>query len=105
MRIIYILPHPISEAIKKYYLKLMTSNESVDVLHRVRFIVPEYYHFFPKEYPLTKLLYYSSRTIQQIKRIVGDNYAYLVTGQAGETDYLLAHALHMPLYQGNLQLA
>ena len=46
--IIYVLPFPISEEVKKYYFKLLNLLDVENFEERIKFIVPSCWNVFPK---------------------------------------------------------
>ena len=57
----------------------------------------------PLNLSLSQLLYYSPKTLDKIKRIVGNSYSYIVPSSPSNDYVHLCDYLNIPLYGGNPQ--
>ena len=102
IEIIYILPCQIADEILIYYFSLLESIGVKDIEKRLHLIVPEAVDYFPNNYSLSKLLYLSPRTIQQIKELTLDRYAYIVPGIISPLEEKISYLLEKPIFMGNI---
>ena len=101
IEIIYILPCQIEDEILTYYFSLLESIGVKNIENRLHLIVPEATDYFPKNYSLAKLLYLSPKTIEQIKDITLDRYAYIVPGIISPLEEKISCLLEKPIFMGN----
>ncbi len=57
----------------------------------------------PVSLSLTQLLYYSTKTLNKIKKIVKNNYSYIVPSTPSNDYIHICHYLAVPLYGSNPQ--
>ena len=102
IEIIYILPCQITDEILIYYFSLLESIGVKNIEKRLHLIVPEAVDYFPNNYSLSKLLYLSPKTIQQIKELTLDRYAYIVPGIISPLEEKISYLLEKPIFMGNI---
>ena len=101
IEIIYILPCQIPDEILTYYFSLLESIGVKNIENRLHLIIPEATEYFPNNYSLSKLLYLSPKTIQQIKDLTIDRYTYIVPGIISPLEENISHLLEKPIFMGN----
>jgi len=101
IEIIYILPCQIPDEILTYYFSLLESIGIKNIEDRLHLIVPEASEYFPNNYSLSKLLYLSPKTIDQIKTLISDRYAYIVPGIISSLEENISYLLDKPIFMGN----
>ena len=101
LEIIYILPCQIPDEILTYYFSLLESIGIKNIENRLHLIIPEASDYFPKNFSLSKLLYLSPKTIQQIKEITIDRYTYIVPGIISPLEENISFLLEKPIFMGN----
>ena len=102
IEMIYILPCQITDEILIYYFSLLESIGVKNIDKRLHLIVPEAADYFPNNYSLAKLLYLSPRTIEQIKELTVDRYAYIVPGIISPLEEKISYLLEKPIFMGNI---
>ena len=102
IEMIYILPCQITDEILIYYFSLLESIGVKNIDKRLHLIVPEAADYFPNNYSLAKLLYLSPRTIEQIKELTLDRYAYIVPGIISPLEEKISYLLEKPIFMGNI---
>ena len=101
IEIIYILPCQIPDEILTYYFSLLESIGVKNIENRLHLIIPEATEYFPNNYSLSKLLYLSPKTIQQIKDLTIDRYTYIVPGIISPLEENISYLLEKPIFMGN----
>ena len=101
LEIIYILPCQIPDEILTYYFSLLESIGIKNIENRLHLIIPEASDYFPHNYSLSKLLYLSPKTIQQIKELTIDRYTYIVPGIISPLEENISFLLEKPIFMGN----
>ena len=101
LEIIYILPCQIPDEILTYYFSLLESIGVKNIENRLHLIIPEATEYFPNNYSLSKLLYLSPKTIQQIKDLTIDRYTYIVPGIISPLEENISYLLEKPIFMGN----
>ncbi|CAF0958808.1 unnamed protein product [Rotaria sordida] len=110
--IIYVSPMSVNDEILQYYNRLINlrdlveegSEQSVPSIpknanERFIIIVPEALHRFPgHNMCLSTILKYSPKALKQIKTLIKDRSAYLVTGISHMDDLYISEYLNIPLY-------
>lgn len=66
-------------------------------------ITPEHNSKLPINLSLTQHLLYSSKTLNKIKKLISNNYAYIVPSTPSNDYILLCNELNVPLYGSNPQ--
>ena len=97
IEIIYITPYQIPEEILSYYYSILENIGITNLDKRVHFIIPEACEFLPLNYSLSKLLYFSYRTILEIKSLVFGKKCYIMPGIIGDIEEKLSVALNIPM--------
>lgn len=100
MRVIYVSPIELSREIINYFYKLLELGSEERLSHKIVILTLEKCRFFQLDMPLSQILYYSSRTLEKIKRIVGKNYAYIVPSRPSNDYVHICDYLNIPLYSG-----
>ena len=95
--IIYILPYELPEEIISYYFSIMEKLGIKDIDNRVTFIVPEATDYLPLNYSLSKLLFFSKKSIEKIKNLVKNKKCYIIPGIVGDIEENLSVALNIPM--------
>ena len=103
LEIIYILPFNISDEILSYYYSTLKAVGIENIEKRVHFLVPEACDFLPNNFSLSKLLYLSPKTLNQIKILSKNKYSYIIPGIVGEIEECLSYILEIPMLMGNLE--
>jgi hypothetical protein len=67
---------------------------------RLLFFTPSSAHLFPKHFSLSKLLYYSSKTLNQLKIITEDLPTLLIPGNPSNELIKICHFLKCYLFSG-----
>ncbi len=101
IEIIYILPCQIQDEILTYYFSLLESIGVKNIEDRLHLIVPEASEYLPSNYSLSKLLYLSPITINQIKTLTVEKYAYIVPGIISPLEEYISYLLEQPIFMGN----
>lgn len=97
VEIIYIVPYELPEQILSYYYSILENLGISNLENRVHFIIPEASEFLPLNYSLSKLLYFSHRTLLEIKSLVFGKNCYIIPGIVGEIEEKLSIALNIPM--------
>jgi hypothetical protein len=98
-------PISLSKEILNYYTKLLELACEEKIGHKLIILTPEYSQSqkLPVNVSLTQLLYYSSKTLNKIKKIVKNQYSYIVPSTPSMDYVNLCHYLSIPLYGGHPQ--
>ncbi|CAF3409746.1 unnamed protein product [Rotaria sp. Silwood1] len=110
--VIYVSPMPVNDEILQYYNRLvslralveqgseqLTFSTSNNANERFVIIVPESLHKFPgHNMCLATILKYSPKALKQIKTMIKDRSAYLVTGISHIDDLYISEYLDIPIY-------
>ena len=99
--IIYITPYEINEDIIKYYYSILEKLGIKNIESRLIFVVPDANKFLPFYFNLSKLLFFSPKTLKQIKKIIKNDYAYIVPGITNEIEEKISVYLNIPILSGN----
>lgn len=95
-----------SEIVMEYYQRLFAlqaDSSSVDLMHRIKFVVAENSTVFPNWFSLSMKLCYSPIAISTILSLTKGKPAYIVGGiGASKEDTKLAYALNLPLICGDI---
>ena len=103
LEIIYILPFNLSEEILSYYYSTLKSVGIENIEKRIHFLIPEASEYMPNNYSLSKLLYLSPKTLNQIKILSRNKYPYIIPGMVGPMEEYLSFSLEIPILMGNLE--
>ena len=103
IEIIYILPFNISEEILSYYYTTLKDLGIDNIESKVHFLIPEACEFLPNNYSLSKLLYLSPKTMNQIKILTRNKYSYIIPGIVNQVEEYLSYILEIPILMGNLE--
>ena len=101
VKIIYIFPFNLSDEILSYYYGALEAVGVKDIKDRVQFLIPEACENFPEYFSLSKLLYLSPKTLNMIKILCKNKFAYIVPGIVGEIEEYLSYLLDIPILMGN----
>ena len=101
IEIIYIIPHPIPDEILSYYFSVLESIGITNIENRLHFIIPDATEFCPPNYSLTKLLYLSQKTINQIKELTKNKFSYIIPGITSPLEENISYLLNIPIFMGN----
>ena len=99
--IIYITPYEINEDIIKYYYSILEKLGIKNIESRLIFVVPDANKFLPYYFSLSKLLFFSPKTLKQIKKIIKNENAYIVPGIINEIEEKISVYLNIPILSGN----
>ena len=97
LEIIYIIPYELPEEIISYYFSIMDKLGIKDIDNRVHFIIPEACEFLPLNYSLTKLVYFSKKSLDKIKNLIKYKKSYIIPGIVGKMEEYLSVALNIPM--------
>ena len=97
LEIIYIIPYELPEEIISYYFSIMDKLGIKNIDNRVHFIIPEAGEFLPLNYSLTKLLYFSRKSLEKIKNLIKYKKSYIVPGIVGNMEEYLSVELNIPI--------
>ena len=103
LEIIYILPFHLSEEIVSYYYTTLKAVGIDNIEKRVHFLIPESCEFFPNNFCLSKLLYLSPKTLNQINILTRNKYSYIIPGMVNQIEEYLSYILEVPILMGNLE--
>lgn len=96
MNIIYVSPIEMTEETINYYYKIMELGEVQHYKDRIQFIQCE--HFFTYHHlTLSEKIYYDSKAVREIKKLIKGTQAVIVPGEIQEASWYLADALNTPL--------
>ena len=101
IEIIYILPFQINDEILTYYVSLLEHLGVKNIEDRLHFFVPEAAEFFPVNYNLSKLIYFSPKLIKEIKLLTQNKEAYIIPGEISDLEEKLCCILEKPILMGN----
>ena len=101
IEILYILPFQINDEILTYYISLLENIGIKNIEDRLHFFVPEAAEFFPSNYSLVKLIYFSHKLISEIKSLVKYKEAYIIPGEISNLEERLSCLLEKPIMMGN----
>lgn len=101
VHIIYISSFEIPEDVISYYVSILNTIGITNVKERIHFLVPDACTLLPRHYCLSSLLYFSSITCNKIKKIVQNNYAYIIPGIPSKYDSRIALYLEYPILYNN----
>ena len=93
--IVYVSPIAMSEETVNYYYKILELGEVEGFRERVRFVECERNGYFDGE-TLNRRLYYSSRTLREIKGLIKGGQAVVVPGEMCEAAWYVVAALGTP---------
>ena len=100
VKIIYIIPYELPDEIISYYFSIMDNLGIKDIDNRVQFIIPEAANYLPLNYSLTKLLFFSPKSLEKIKNFVGKKKSYIIPGLVGDFEEYISVALNIPMLMG-----
>ena len=101
IEIIYILPFNINDEILTYYVSLLENMGIKNIEDRLHFFVPEAVDFFPSNYCLSKLIYFSPRLISEIKSLIKYKEAYIIPGEISHLEEIICYLFEKPIMMGN----
>ena len=96
IEIIYIIPFELPEEIISYYYSILEKLGIKNIEKRVTFLVPEATEYLPLNYSLSKLLFFSNKTLQKIKNITRNKNSYIIPGIIGDIEEQLSFVLNIP---------
>ena len=102
LEIIYILPFNLSEEILSYYYSTLKTVGIENIEKKIHFLIPEASEYLPNNYSLSKLLYLSPKTLNQIKILTRNKYPYIIPGIVSPMEEYLSYILEIPILMGNL---
>ena len=97
LEILYILPYELPEEIISYYFSILEKMGIKNIDTRIKFIVPEATEYLPLNYSLTKLLFFSKKTLEKIKILTKNKKSYIIPGIIGDIEENLSVALNIPM--------
>ena len=97
LKIIYIIPYELPDEIISYYFSIMEKLGIKDIDTRVYFIIPEAGNYLPLNYSLSKLLFFSKKSLEKIKNIVKNQKCYIIPGIVGPIEEYLSVELNIPI--------
>ena len=97
VEIIYIIPYNLPEEIISFYYSILENIGITNLEKRVHFFVPNSTEFLPLNYSLSKLLFLSQKTINEIKKLVYNKKCYIIPGIIGDIEEKLSLALNIPM--------
>ena len=97
------MPFNLSEDILSYYYTTLEAVGIEDIKNRVQFLIPEACEDFPNNFSLSKLLYLSPKTLNQIKFKCQNKYSYIIPGMVGQIEENLSYILDIPILMGNIE--
>ena len=101
LEIIYILPFYLNEEILTYYISLLENLGIKNIEDRLHILIPEAAEYFPTNYNLSKLIYFSPKMIQEIKSITKIKEAYIIPGEISDIEERLSYIFEKPILMGN----
>ena len=101
LSIIYVCPFELSEETINYYYKILELGDVELFQDRVRFVSCQPSPHF-QGLSLAKKLYYSPKTLKQIKQIVNISKAFIVPGEPEQADWYIVDSLKLPIF-GNFR--
>ena len=102
LEIIYIFPYNISEEVLSYYYSNLEKMGVENIEKRVHFLVPEACEYLPNNFSLSKLLYLSPKSLNQIKILTKNKFTYIIPGVVGPIEEYLSYNLEIPILMSNL---
>lgn len=96
-------PFRLTDDILNYYQKLCEFKGDARILDNFTFIYPVEHEKFPKTFTTSKLLYYSHKTMMQLKELIKGKNAYIVPAIVSEEDVKISLFLNCPLLGPNLE--
>ena len=102
LEIIYILPFNLNDEILTYYISLLENIGIKNIEDRLHFFVPEATEFFPSNYNLAKLIYFSPKLISEIKSMIKYKETYIIPGEISHLDERLCYIFDKPIMMGNI---
>ena len=97
IEIIYIIPYELPEGIISYYFSILDKLGIKNINQRVTFLIPDATDYLPLNYSLSKLLFFSKKTLQKIKNLVKNKNSYIIPGIIGNIEEQLSLALNIPI--------
>ena len=101
LEIIYISPYKIQEEILRYYFSILENVGIMNIEERFHLIIPDSVENFPPNYSLSNLVYFSKKCQIQIKKIIGNKFAYIVPGIPNNIEEKLSYILDIPVLMGD----
>lgn len=95
--VVYVVPAPLPEEVRDYYMKLLSVGGCENTAPRLRFICPENYNRLPSTLSLATQLLYSPRALKRIMIFIGDRPAYIIPNAVGADDIRVSMRLNIPL--------
>ena len=102
LEIIYIFPFNVSEEVLSYYYSNLEKVGVENIEKRVHFLVPEACEYLPNNFSLSKLLYLSPKTLNQIRILTRNKFTYIIPGIVGPIEEQLSYNLKIPILMSNL---
>lgn len=102
LEIIYIFPYNVPEEVLAYYYSNLEKVGIENIKKRVHFLVPEACEYLPNNFSLSKLLYLSPKTLNQIKILTRNKFTYIIPGVVGPIEEYLSYNLEIPILMSNL---
>ena len=99
--VILITPKILSEEIKNYYYRILEIGGISNPKDRVIFIHPDILNKHNLCLRTSSLLYFSSKSIHQLKFIIGYRNAYIVPGRLSLFDVKISVLLEIPIFSGD----
>ena len=101
VEIIYISPYRIQEEILRYYFSILENIGISNIEERFHILTPDSSYYFPPNYSLSSLLYFSNHCQKQIKSLIGNKYAYIIPGIPNKIDEEISYLLNIPILMGD----
>jgi len=97
VEVVYVAPFALPDHILGYFKNLLMMRGIGNLQSRLTFVVPENAHRFPGHFSLTKLLLYSPKAVQRLRRLTAGRNAFIIPGRVGREEAQLATALSLPI--------
>lgn len=102
LEIIYICPYEVNKDILAYYISIMETLGIENCKERFKIFVPDNYKNLAPHFSVSELLLLSPNTINEIKKYIGDKYAYIIPNNCSKIEVELSMIFNYPILMGDL---
>ena len=87
------------------YYHIFLQYHGIDYKNRLLFLNPDpkLTSIVPSYLPLSKLMFYSTKSKKIVKKFIGDEFAYIIPGYHHNNDILLSNFWKIPILMGNME--
>lgn len=97
---IYVSPVTLPKQILNYYFKLFQLGSEKSIQQHLTIVSPQASSLLPSSLSLAQHLYYSPQTLNRIRKLIGNSFAYIVPASPSNDYIHICNYLNVPLYSG-----